>query len=209
MPVISATSLSNHYSNGLDSDPIHSKDITPGKFLGAGLFAEVYEDQTHPGWVLKISKVQSSEERFQEEVMLFNRYYGEGSAVLLDDNTIRMKKIEGIPLSNIKENIFPATAIDSFNDMICKLGDTFIMHADFHMGNIIYDPQNNTFNPIDLTNDYDSYFSQEAKEGKFIPTQLRDGTPYERYVVPLRDALNKDHEFQYNKFISFIIEHMT
>lgn len=120
-----------------------------------------------------------------------------------------MKKIDGVPLSKIKDNIFPATAIERFNDMIFKLGDNAIMHSYFNMGNVLYDAKTNIFNPVDLTNDYDSYFSDIAKISESIPMEETDGTLYELEIPPLRTIMNQSQEVEYNDYIKFITEHMA
>lgn len=192
---ISPVSPSLNLPSTHDVDPLHSKIISTGKCLGQGWDGKVYEDKHNPGFVLKIF-AGTARNALEKEVALFNCYYGENSATLINDETIRMKKISGIPLEVIEGKIFPENAIERFNEMICKLGDSKIMHNDFHPGNILYDYVTNTFNPIDFSNKYDLYFSESNEQSCFAD------------VNDKKSAMNKIDENNYNDYITFIKKHM-
>lgn len=195
MRTLQISSPSPSCNNASDVDDLHSKVISLGKFLGGGWDGKVYEDKNHPGFVLKFSATATAID-LKTEVELFNCYYGENSAVLLNEKTIRMKKISGIPLDEIEGKIFPANAIEKFNEMICKLGDNAIMHQDFHPGNILYDANKNTFNPIDFSNKYGIFFSESEDHPCFTSSADR------------KSAINKIDENNYIDYITFINDHI-
>ncbi|HFS5794220.1 TPA: hypothetical protein ACH0S9_004961, partial [Citrobacter werkmanii] len=117
-----------YYNNASRGEPLHDNTISLGKLLGTGWDGKVYEDKRHSAFVIKVcAETPNIRTELEAEVELFNRYYGENSAALINDTTIRMKKISGIPLDEVEGKIFNERSIERFNEMICNLGDKKIM----------------------------------------------------------------------------------
>ncbi|WP_339053844.1 hypothetical protein [Arsenophonus endosymbiont of Crataerina pallida] len=148
-----------------EKNDIENKNIKLGKLIGEGIEGKIYRDANNKNFILKklyADDIHYIESFAREEVNCFNKYYGEGSAALLESKGtfyIRMYKIPGVPLSSINDNIFPPTAQERFRHMICDLGDKGIMHDDLNFKNILYDIESNTFYPIDFSNRYEEYNS--------------------------------------------------
>ncbi|MDR5610600.1 MULTISPECIES: hypothetical protein [unclassified Arsenophonus] len=148
-----------------EKNDIENKNIKLGKLIGEGIEGKIYIDANNKNFILK--KLHTNDRHyiescFREEVNCFNKYYGEGSAALIESKDtfyIRMYKVPGVSLSSINDNIFPPNAQERFQHMICDLGDKGIMHDDLNFKNILYDRETNTFYPIDFSNRYEEYHS--------------------------------------------------
>ncbi|WP_249439653.1 OspG family effector kinase [Escherichia coli] len=148
-------------------------DIPPSPCIGRGLAGEVFKDPDNPGYVIKrYNKANSSDA--QKECHLFNTYYGEGSAELFTEKEhtcLRMLEVPGVPLTRLSQ--FPENADKMFLDMIIDMGESKIIHGDLHMGNILFDEQNNRFWPIDFSNSYEHYYSLD-KNSKLFVNEMAD-----------------------------------
>ncbi|WP_267248879.1 serine/threonine-protein kinase [Yersinia sp. Marseille-Q5920] len=140
-------------------------EIKLGKRIGRGMFGDVYLDVNNPGFVLKKlftrDKVLITEVH-TKEVEFFNRYYGEGSAEIINEGNqyyIRMYRVPGKTLTEINTKIFPPSAKGRFLSMMDDLGYYNITHDDLNFNNVLYDVKTNTFYPIDFDNAYDAYYS--------------------------------------------------
>ncbi|EFH6738512.1 hypothetical protein GNO56_25580, partial [Escherichia coli] len=91
--------------------------------IGRGLAGEVYKDPENPGYVIKRYNKSNSNDA-KNECVLFNRFYGEGSAEVFIENDrhcLRMLEVPGIPLTGISQ--FPEHADKMFLDMIIDMGE--------------------------------------------------------------------------------------
>ncbi|WP_205572688.1 hypothetical protein [Yersinia rochesterensis] len=140
-------------------------EIKLGKKIGDGLAGDVYLDANNPGFVLKKLSTQDSvllTEVHMKEVEFFNRYYGDGSAEFIkqgNQHYIRMYRVPGKTLIEIKTKIFPPNAKERFLSMMDDLGYYNIIHDDLNFNNVLYDVKTNTFYPIDFDKAYDGYYS--------------------------------------------------
>ncbi|EGF1722421.1 hypothetical protein IB385_004729 [Escherichia coli] len=141
--------------------------LNKGNSIGRGLAGEVYKDPENPGYVIKrYNKANSNDAK--NECVLFNRFYGEGSAEVFIENDrhcLRMLEVPGIPLTGISQ--FPEHADKMFLDMIIDMGECKIIHGDLHMGNILFDEDNGRFWPVDFSNSYESYHSLDKNSKIF------------------------------------------
>lgn len=164
-----------------------------GITLGTGKNGHVISDPTDPSYVLKkfasnvLGEQVSKAEKIKtavEEVDLFNRYYGDKSAEVIDQSEnifIRMIKVPGISLDQcIKEDKLPQDIGLLLMDLIIRLNECKIIHMDFHPGNILYDPTLNTLFPIDLSNEYNIYYEASDEE---------------------KEQVNKVHSYYFDKLI--------
>lgn len=161
--------------------------------LGAGRNGQVISDPSDPTYVIKrfspivLGEQIPIEERIKtavEETSLFNQYYGEESAEVIEQKGnvfIRMIKVPGISLDQcIKENRLPKNIGLLLMDLIIRLNECRIIHMDFHPGNILYDPSLNTLFPIDLSNEYNIYYESSDDE---------------------KEQVNKAHSYYFNRLI--------
>ncbi|WGL96493.1 hypothetical protein [Arsenophonus nasoniae] len=176
----------------LEKNDIENKNIKLGKLIGEGIEGKIYIDANNKNFILKKLHTNDRyyiESCFREEVNCFNKYYGEGSAALIESKDtfyIRMYKVPGVPLSSINDNIFPPNAQERFQHMICDLGDKGIMHDDLNFKNILYNRETNTFYPIDFSNRYEEYHSGDNA---------------------IKNSLNNSSEMRYDWALEHIIEH--
>lgn len=161
------------------ANPDFNPDIKLGKHIGSGLTAEVYLDANNPGFVLKKILTRDSvfiNRVFKKEVEFFNRFYGEGSAELISaDNQyyIRMYRVPGKMLTQIKTKIYPANARERFLSMMDDLGRYNSIHNDLNFNNVLYDKKTNTFYPIDFGNADDGYYSPRDQDNGQQPWGIK------------------------------------
>ncbi|WP_145594015.1 OspG family effector kinase [Yersinia aleksiciae] len=147
------------------SNPEFNPVIKLGKKIGSGLMGDVYIDANNPGFVLKRLPKRNRElinEVFAQGVELFNRYYGEGAAEIVEQNNqsyIRMYRVPGKTLKEINSKIFQKDARERFLRMMDDLGHYNIVHNDLNINNVLYDKKTNTFYPIDFDDTEEGYFS--------------------------------------------------
>ncbi len=179
----------NAYFEPTSSEGAGASAIT----LGAGKNGQVISDPSDPTYVIKkfsafvLGEQIPKAERIKtaiEEVSLFNQYYGEESAEVIEQGSdvfIRMLKVPGISLDQcIKENNLPNNIGLLLMDLIIRLNECKIIHMDFHPGNILYDPTLNTLFPIDLSNEYNIYYESSDDE---------------------KEQVNKAHSYYFNQLI--------
>ncbi|AIN16779.1 hypothetical protein CH54_2923 [Yersinia rochesterensis] len=175
---------------GLEFNP----EIKLGRKIGSGLASDVYLDANNPGFVLKKLLTQDEvllAEVYTKEVEFFNRYYGDGSAELINQGNqyyIRMYRVPGKTLIEIKTKIFPPNAKERFLSMMDDLGYYNIIHDDLNFNNVLYDVKTNTFYPIDFDKAYDGYYS---------PTDEFSG--YQGWGINMRVRFILEHIEEYTK----------
>jgi hypothetical protein len=165
------------------ANPAFNPEIKLGEKIGAGLAGEVYLDANNPGFVLKklhLNDMMLMTEVYLQEVEFFNRYYGEGSAELIqqgDKYYIRMYRVPGKTLAAINTRIFPPGAKERFLAMMDDLGYYNIIHDDLNFNNVLYDEKTNTFYPIDFDNAYDGYYStrDQSSSTQHLGIKMRVG----------------------------------
>ncbi|MFV8800819.1 hypothetical protein ACNSO8_19735 [Yersinia sp. LJYL362] len=161
------------------TNPDFNPEIKLGKHIGSGLTAEVYLDANNPGFVLKKILTRDSafiNRVFTKEVEFFNRFYGEGSAELISaDNQyyIRMYRVPGKMLTQIKTKIYPANARERFLSMMDDLGRYNSIHNDLNFNNVLYDKKTNTFYPIDFGNADEGYYSPRDQDNGQQPWGIK------------------------------------
>ncbi|WGL97715.1 lipopolysaccharide kinase InaA family protein [Arsenophonus sp. aPb] len=175
----------------LEKNDIENKNIKLGKLMGSGTEGKVYQDANNKHFYIKKPYINDSyiESKMREQVDCFNKYYGEGSAALIENDGIfyiRMYKVPGVPISSIDDKIFPPSAQERFQHMICDLGDAGIMHVDLNFKNILYDKETNTFYPIDFSNGRETYHSGSKN---------------------IKNSINSVSEMMYDWALKYIIEH--
>lgn len=144
--------------------------VMPGERLHDGDKSTVFADAEDASFVIKKLKADyffasggtsRSHRRFSlknfadREVQLFNRYYGAGMArrIVQDGEVfVRMPKVPGKPLRSLEVGEMPADGMDRFLDMLEKLADVGIWHGDLRAGNVLFDPTDQMFYPIDFSN---------------------------------------------------------
>ena len=144
-----------------------SDDFSPERpqIIASGVFGDVSKGKE--GFVIKTFKNMADIKReetqknkmdlkkiAEEEVYLFNLYYGEGAASLLSDETklqIEMKEIKGSTLDKIEDSELEKiikSHVKAFYDMSHRLFTVGIIHGDFLLKNIMF--FNGIFFPIDF-----------------------------------------------------------
>lgn len=165
--------------------PPAASRIQLGRLVGRGGEGAVYLDATDNNYVIKrledfyfspdpegnLFDVHISESIRQSlagrDVMLFNRYYGEGMAEVMTeagDVYIRMPRVPGVPLHEVARGQMPDDGVERYVDMLERLTDVGIWHGDLHAGNIMFDPVDNIFYPIDFSNIRELYLAAGQRE---------------------------------------------
>ncbi|WP_370552320.1 RHS repeat-associated core domain-containing protein, partial [Enterobacter cloacae complex sp. P31C] len=117
--------------------------------LGRGGDAVVYDMKN--GFVIKEFHNAITElEQKEREVDIFNKVYGDGSASIVSNAMIKMKKIPGIPIAEIGVGSFTQTEADRLMEKLNDLHGKGIYHGDLHYGNILFDGDSRDFNFIDF-----------------------------------------------------------
>lgn len=141
-----------------------------GEQVGEGGFGEVFVDVDDKRYLIK--KYFSDQftyplETAKQEAGMFNRFYGEDSAMVLVGEGgsvyVRMYKVPGETLGSLSPGSLPDDAEQRFVDMIEKLNNLGIMHDDIHSENILWDADSQLFYPIDIRNTREKYFNSDAK----------------------------------------------
>ncbi|MDX6042248.1 OspG family effector kinase [Scandinavium lactucae] len=120
-----------------------------GPTIGEGAEAIVVEDAKNDHKVLKIFFDNVEESEIINQANSFNMFYGENTAHVISGKAIRMDKIEGAPLSQIKD--FPADATTNFMDLIAEMVTKRCAPSDMSENNFLYDKGKNKFFPVDIS----------------------------------------------------------
>jgi RIO-like serine/threonine protein kinase len=78
---------------------------------------------------------------------------------------MRMRKVPGKPVYEIKTKDFRPDAKSQFFHMIDQMTEAGIMHGDMHGRNVFYDTESGRFWPIDFTDIHDFYHQGRPLRG--------------------------------------------
>ncbi|MCR4540137.1 hypothetical protein NUV89_17220 [Pseudomonas sp. 18.1.10] len=87
------------------------------------------------------------------EVVNLNKYYGEGFATTVVDEGhmyIKMGRIDGVALSQIKKGSLPASARSLLADTFAEMEAKDIFHGDTQLKNFMYSAKDNKIYPVDM-----------------------------------------------------------
>lgn len=162
-----------------------------GEIIGKGDFGTVYKDSRNEGFYIK--KMNPRLQRTSDinikamadgEAEAFRHFYGPESAkVYVSEKGIiynRMYKIPGLPLEDVPENSLPLDAVERFVDMIEKMVNVNIIHADLNTNNIMWDAESKMFFPIDISNVKQNFFKGSPD---FKAAQNRHSEEYWGYAI--------------------------
>nr|WP_282564545.1 hypothetical protein [Providencia alcalifaciens] len=136
-------------NTGLTFEEFICKNYTRiGSEIGKGGEAFVVEDKTNPSKVLKIFLDSSNPSEIVEQAILFNKFYGENSAVVLSNRAIEMLKVPGIPMSKVES--FNPDAKNKFMTLIVEMIAKGCPPNDLSEGNFLYDTKSGLFYPVDI-----------------------------------------------------------
>ena len=140
------------------SDP----HIELGAKISEGAHGTVYEDSAASSYVIKEFKGWShgyhpsiNLRTAEEEAALFNTYYGPGAACVIPKffkTYLRMYKVPGENIERLAPGALPGDAVERFVDMLERMQNVGILHADLHCGNFVYDADSEQFHPFDFSN---------------------------------------------------------
>ncbi|MCZ8703384.1 protein kinase [Escherichia albertii] len=159
-----------------------------GQLVGAGSTAEVFEDLDAPSFLFKKYDLIGNSyddvlDMAIKESENFNAYYGNDASNIIQyggDIYLHMIRVPGIPLNALYTEDIPENLEELYLQLICKLNDIGIIHADLNISNLLYDKETNTLFPIDFRNIYYEYYSssQEEKEHFDKKLQMRSNNFY-------------------------------
>lgn len=89
----------------------------------------------------------------KSEAESFNAYYGAGSATaLIEDNQIYLKmiKLDGIPLGDIKKGSIPASGANALLNMFEEMEAKDLFHQDVQDHNFLWSEKDNKVYPVDM-----------------------------------------------------------
>lgn len=86
----------------------------------------------------------------QNEVNIFNMVYGHGSARIIDNQKILMRKINGTPISEIDRSIFTKEDVNNLFGKVQSLHDMKVFHGDLNYGNVLFEEGGREFHLIDF-----------------------------------------------------------
>lgn len=115
------------------------------------------------------------------EVVNLNKYYGEGFATMAVDEGhmyIKMGRIDGVDLSQIKKGSLPASARSLLADAFAELEAKDIFHNDAQLKNFMYSAKDNKIYPVDM----------DGVPGEFMVSFIKDA--YERRKASSLRAFN-------------------
>lgn len=156
MPVsLRINRVANFFSIRKTQNKCDRNNISPGEKIGEGEYGVVWQDADNPGMVIKTLRRENAfnKEQLEEECDLFNKFYGAGSALLLDfdgHSCLKMNKLSGESMDRI--TYFPANALHFFLQMLHEMERKSIFHADLKLENVLYCEKENRFYPIDFSN---------------------------------------------------------
>ena len=143
---------------GGNVDDLAERLIEP---IGFGSRAMVYIDPDDANYVIKVTFPLPAAQRVTElnnEVALFNQYYGEQRATFLGSNAadtvsyIRMPRVSGETLEDLMAggNALPDAVSGSLLNMLAELENAGIVHNDLAARNILYDAATQKCFPVDF-----------------------------------------------------------
>ncbi|WP_213990576.1 hypothetical protein [Sodalis sp. dw_96] len=175
--------------------PEHLIELKMGEKIGEGSYGKVFIDAGDNNYVIKKyvldddSPYINIENLATNESDSFRRYYGEGSAKIYHDGNedyyMRMYRVPGKTLQELPANVLPPDAVERYVDMLEKLNHVGILHSDLHEGNIMWDEEAEIFNPIDIYNIKDQYFSRGAGDS------FQDEIDEEEWGYLIEDIIRK------------------
>lgn len=152
-----------------------------GRLIGIGTTAEVFEDARDSSYLFKKYDLIGNQyddvlEMATKESELFNVFYGyAASSVIQHDGAVylRMRRVPGIPLSEIDTADIPENLEQLYLQLICQLNDLGIIHYDLNIGNMLYDRESGSIFPIDFRNIYIVYYSSTSSDKLIIDRRLQ------------------------------------
>lgn len=162
-----------------------------GILVAEGSFGLVICDPKEPHLLIK--DMGQAYESAVNEAIYFNRFYGDGSADVHRDGQgnvyLTMLKVPGTVVSSLSAQQLPINARELYLTMVADLADRNIYHQDLHLGNVMYDAENQRFWPIDFES------SQDADQSRNINSQIAVAQ-FERglHLLGGDDALNQTSE---------------
>ncbi|AXF77033.1 hypothetical protein LU631_21140 [Erwinia tracheiphila] len=135
------------YMSSADFVEAYSDNIGPT--IGEGAEAIVVEDARNDHKVLKIFFDSVEDNEIINQANSFNMFYGKNTAHVISGRAIHMDKIEGAPLSQIKE--FPVDATTNFMSLIAEMVTKSCAPSDMSENNFLYDKERNIFLPVDIS----------------------------------------------------------
>ncbi|KNC10289.1 protein kinase [Klebsiella sp. RIT-PI-d] len=152
-----------------------------GLKIGEGSTAEVFEDASDPSLLYKKYDLIGNDyaevlDMARQESDLFNTFYGEDASIVVQHGGevyVRMLRIPGIPINEIIPADIPDHLESLYLELICKLNESGIIHADLNTANMLYDEKSDSLLPIDFCNVYTSYYSGNVHEKVTIDNRLQ------------------------------------
>ena len=133
-----------------------------GPEIGKGGEAFVVEDKMNPSKVLKIFLDSSATSEITEQAELFNKFYGENSAVVLSNRAIEMLRVPGISMSKVES--FNPDAKNKFMSLMMKMIAKGCPPNDLSEGNFLYDSKSGLFYPVDIDKNESNHIAQGSLE---------------------------------------------
>jgi hypothetical protein len=165
--------------SALEQQDVTNPKIDLGEHISDGAFGVVYEDLASEHFLIKKYKDYYKKNNKKNKLVtanseadLFSRYYGPGSASVIengDEVYLRMYKVPGKGIDGITlpkwltDTYLPEDACERYVDMLERMLDVGIIHKDLHMGNFMYESSNQQFYPIDFSTHSESFFSSSVK----------------------------------------------
>ncbi|MCP4882581.1 MAG: hypothetical protein GY908_02225 [Flavobacteriales bacterium] len=178
LPLTSAASLSEAFKYDEIPTILSSSDL--GERIGGGINANVYSIRGNPFFVVKEFNQYFIENSYKEgvaeqEKILFNCVYGEGSAEMgtVDAwKALIMAKVRGKTICSLTSDEIPKNLRELVFDCIIDLRNKGIVHADMTFNNFIYDENTDRVYAIDITSMkkglnedvYEGYISEFMEE---------------------------------------------
>lgn len=152
-----------------------------GRLIGMGSTAEVFEDARDSSHLYKKYDLIGNQYddilvMARQESDLFNLFYGDSASAVIqygDAVYLRMRRVPGIPLSEIGNADIPENLEFLYLQLICQLNDLGIIHYDLNTGNVLYDTESGSLFPIDFRNIYTEYYSANSSDKEIIDRKLR------------------------------------
>ncbi|SFS25847.1 hypothetical protein [Pseudomonas sp. NFACC42-2] len=128
------------------------------------------------------TRLTTAEGHIDMQVVNLNKYYGDGFAeVMIDEGRkyIKMRRIEGVDLSQIEKGSLPPNARTLIDDVLAQMEAKDIFHNDPQLKNFMYSSKENKIYPIDL----------DGMSAEFMVPVVRRA--YDRQTVELRNAFRE------------------